>query len=538
MKWYRANRRTQSAPLRQGKNRAARLIVFPGMICMAMLAIVCPGASATCDAIPAGQRFWIRLEQPVASYSAKVGDTVRALVIEPPDCEGSDALPSGTEIDGRIALVKKVGLGFVHEAASVEIRFDRLILPTGDTIPVATRVEEVDNARETVKKGVIHGVLATDTPQGRITSRLKHLPTWNPYTDWFLFCYRSAFPVFPEPEIYLPPGVDLKLELTAALPVSDTAFALPEAEQALSPAEEVTNPQVDPIVPELPTRTMTRRGEDSDIVNLMFIGSREEVVEAFTAAGWMQSDPTTKKSVMRQFHALLAEKNYPTAPMSAQLVDGEASAMTWQKAFDSYEKREHLRIWSRPEEVDGKPVWIAAYTRETGATFSIRRHAFIHHVDSDVDMGRELAVTDLSLAGCVQSVEDRSRPSMPRRAENATGDTLVTGGTLVVVQLKGCSDPMFQQASGQPLVPVRPQSKLMRYVRMQVLSFRSDVVRGNCVYGAFDLMRMGYEARKNRRNREAVHAAPVSQATPQVLHAENKDTGGGSTDFSDFDAED
>ena len=38
-----------------------------------------------------------------------------------------------------------------------------------------SRVVEVDNARENVKKGVIQGVLGTQTPQGRITSRLKYL---------------------------------------------------------------------------------------------------------------------------------------------------------------------------------------------------------------------------------------------------------------------------------------------------------------------------------------------------------------------------
>jgi hypothetical protein len=82
-----------------------------------------------------------------------------------------------------------------------------------------SQVVNVDNARENVKKGVIQGVLGTQTPQGRITSRLKYLPTINPYSDWFLLAFRATFPIFPEPEIYFPAGTDMRLELTAPMQV-------------------------------------------------------------------------------------------------------------------------------------------------------------------------------------------------------------------------------------------------------------------------------------------------------------------------------
>ncbi len=57
---------------------------------------------------------------------------------------------------------------------------------------------------------------AINAPQGRITSGLIHLPTFNPYTDAGLIVYR-AVAVLPEPEIYLPPGTDLRLRLNLLL---------------------------------------------------------------------------------------------------------------------------------------------------------------------------------------------------------------------------------------------------------------------------------------------------------------------------------
>jgi len=76
-------------------------------------------------------------------------------------------------------------------------------------------VVEVDNAREAVRHGVFRGIRATNAPQGRITSGLIHLPTFNPYTDAGLIVYR-AVTVLPEPEIYLPPGTDLAPSLESA----------------------------------------------------------------------------------------------------------------------------------------------------------------------------------------------------------------------------------------------------------------------------------------------------------------------------------
>jgi hypothetical protein len=112
-----------------------------------------------------------------------------------------------------------------------------------------------------------------------------------------------------------------------------------------------------------------------------------------------------------------------------------------------------------------------------------------------------MLVRDLKLAGCVQAVYFVPRPQMAHAAMNATGDPMMTDGSLAVVQLKDCENPMFQQASDAPAVQSRPRSKFARYLRMQVLSFRSDLIRGNVVYGAFELSRMAVRARRHHNER-------------------------------------
>jgi hypothetical protein len=476
----------------------------------------CPTLFAQCNSLKTGETLWVRLLEPVSSYSGKAGDKIHAMVIESPTCAGAEEIAAGTMVEGEVARVTKVGMGLLHETASLRVEFKSLQMQDGNKIAIAARLLEIDNAREKVKNGTIHGVNATDTPQGRITSRLRHLPTWNPYSDLTLLVYRTAFPMFPEPEIYLPRGSDLKLELA-------TGVSLPEgmADQTEdNRPDEIEKAVLEITAPELPIRTTTRNGHDADIVNVALLGSASQMEGAFRAAGWKNGDAMSTRAVLRQMHAFLSFKNYPSAPITTQLMDGRRVSQTWEKGLDSYAKREHLRVWGRNDVIEGQTVWLGAMTRETGAALSVRQHKFIHHIDAEMDDGRGIMVRDLRLAGCVAAVYYVQRPQMAHTATNATGEAMRTDGSLAVVQLKDCENPVFAQASDAPAVPSRPHSKFARYLRMQVLSYRSDLIRGNIVYGGFELTRMAVRARRHwaekiamaRRTEPVVPFAGVSVA--------------------------
>jgi len=460
----------------------------------------CPATPAQCDSVKSGERIWVRLLGPLASYSAKAGNKIEAMVIESPSCDGVETIPVGSTVEGEMTTVRKVGMGFVHETAQMHVEFRNLKLRDGSEIAITSRLVEIDNARERVKDGTIHGVNATDTPQGRITNRLKHLPTWNPYSDLALVAYRSAFPFFPEPEIYLPRGSDLKLELTAE--VSLPANLQREADT--DTPDEIEQAVLEITAPDLPLRTTTKHGQDADIVNVVLLGSEEQMDAAFHAAGWKRGDQMSTRSVLRQARAFLSFQNYPSAPITTQLMDGQRVSSTWEKGLDSYAKREHLRVWGRNDVIEGQTVWLGAMTRETGAVLSVRQHKFIHHIDAQMDEGREILARDLGLAGCVAAVYYVQRPQMKRATMNATGDPMRTDGSLAVVQLKDCENAVFEQASDAPAVAARPHSKIARYLRMQILSFKSDLIRGNFVYGAFDLTRLLVHARRDGAEKAAI----------------------------------
>ena len=484
---------------------------------LALLLSLCAASQtfANCQTIPAGKSFWVRLIDPVASYSSKPGTPVRAILIQSPDCDLAPVFPAGLEVAGQISSVRRVGMGLIHDTASVEIQFDRIVTAGGSVLPIASQVVEIDNAREAVRNGVVRGIRATNTPQGRITSRLAHLPTFNPYSDMGLIIYR-ALTVLPEPEIYLPPGTDIRLRLNVPLYVGDQ----PEMPRVSFAMDEYERGDVEMLMQHSSDRTTTRSGKDADVVNILFVGTGEQIEQAFTAAGWLPADPNSKTAFFKQFGAFLTLSSYPNMPISRQLLNGQLQDSTWQKSFNAYGKREHVRLWGQTRTVQGQQAWLGAYTRETSAALSLRYHKFIHHISRNLDDGVNMLVRDLSLTGCVDSVRQLPRPDLGGILVNSTGDEMKTDGVLTVVHIKQCDEPSIQYARGNPLIPIHPKSRVARYFRSQILVYKSDVIRGNVIYSAFDLTRMSVRSFRHRHDSSAPDDEddlPMSPVSPDTL---------------------
>jgi hypothetical protein len=462
-----------------------RGLAFFYLLCAAGLAL-------GCDQIPAGQSLWIRLSAPISTYSAHVGDPVHAVLTQDVVCGKDVVLPMGTPVEGVVHSARKVGWGIRHETAALDIEFDRAVLGADSTVQMTARVEEVENARELVKNGVIHGVMSSDTFQGRINSRLIHLPTWNPYSDLGLIVYKATFPIFPEPEIYYAAGTDLRLKTKA--PVS----SLPAIATTAQDSSTEEDSQLDAWIQHSPQRTTTLKAVNADLTNLVFLGSQEQVQAAFREAGWRNSDPVSRRSVMHNFYALLNNSGYAQEPMMTFLMDGQPEDMNWQKSLNSYGRRDHLRIWQWTPEGATEPVWVCSSTHDTGAVLSVKYKGFVHHISPDIDDERGKVIRDLNFSGCVKSVSYVARPGISTVTQNATGDLVRTDGSIAVVQLQNCQPVVPELAGGPSKAAFKPGSYAFRYIRRQILTFRNDIWRANIVYGIYDVGRMAVTALRHQ----------------------------------------
>jgi hypothetical protein len=436
-----------------------------------------------CDQLPAGQSLWIRLAAPVSTYTAKPGDPVHAVLTQNLVCDNDIVLPMGAHIEGVVRSKRKVGWGILHETAALELEFDRATPLPGVDIALTARVEEVENAREHVKKGVVQGIRSSNTFQGSINSRLIHLPTWNPYSDPFLIAYKVVFPIFPEPEIYYPAGTDIHLLTTKELsapPVSGTAEQTPGAE----------SDQIEKMVEQLPQRVTTKKNVDADVINIVFLGSQQQVTAAFREASWQNADPVSRRTVMKNMYALLNRSGYAQEPMTTFFIHGVPEDMNWQKSLNSYDRRDHLRIWQWTQTETADSVWISSSTHDTDAVLALKYKGFVHHITTDIDDERSTVIRDLNFAGCVRSVTYVSRPAMPTATHNATGDAMHTDGSVAVVALQDCHPGSLEFDPSPNSGNYKPGNIAFRYIRKEILTFKNDIFRANIIYGAYDAARM------------------------------------------------
>jgi hypothetical protein len=460
---------------------------------LAFLMLLCAAVSSlACEQLPAGQSLWIRLSSPISTYTAKVGDPIHAVLTQDLVCGREVLVPMGTPVEGTVRSKRKVGWGIRHETAALELEFSQLNLGNGSTVQMSARVEEVENSREQVKNGVIHGVMSTDTFQGRINSRLIHLPTWNPYSDLGLIVYKATFPIFPEPEIYYPSGTDMRLKTKSAM------SSLPQPIEVVSESDPVEASLTYGWVQQLPQRTTTLKSVNADLVNLVFLGSKQQVESAFREAGWHNSDPPSRRTFVHNFYALLNNSGYQQQPMITLLLDGKPQGMTWQKNLNSYARRDHLRIWEWMPEGATEPVWVSSSTHDTGAYLSVKAKGFVHHISPDIDNEREKIIRDLNFSGCIKSVAYVQRPGLTTLTQNANGDVMRTDGSIAVVQLQDCRPVVPGLAASPSPVPFKPGNHAFRYIRREILTFRNDIWRANIVYGAYDLGRMAVAAMRHQ----------------------------------------
>lgn len=133
----------------------------------------------------------------------------------------------------------------------------------------------------------------------------------------------------------------------------------------------------------------------------------------------------------------MRQKGYEEAPFSKLLLEGKEPDYEYQKDLNTVAKRHHLRIYRRPGDYQGKPVWIASATHDIGIGMGRAGTQWYHLIDPEIDKERQKIADDLLFTGVATGYSLIDRPAAPRKAGNATGDELRTDGHMMVLYLTG-----------------------------------------------------------------------------------------------------
>jgi hypothetical protein len=210
------------------------------------------------------------------------------------------------------------------------------------------------------------------------------------------------------------------------------------SETAGGPAETAIPSITSDLVERIPRRVLDAQGNLGDMVNVLIVGSEDELVQVFTTAGWVKVDTSVESTVVSGILNTLEKKNYLTMPMSKlYLFDrvqdyGFAHAEPVRVAM----ARNHLRAWKSPYQVDGRPLWCIAATHDVGFERDQRNNGVTHKIDPAIDGEREFVNATLSSTGLVTQ-RTHVTPSAPlTEAKTATGGTFHSDGRILVLVLK------------------------------------------------------------------------------------------------------
>jgi LssY C-terminus len=454
--------------------------------------------------VPAGTQLHVRLTTTIGSYASQAGDPVSAVLIASVVSGGETILPEGSTLSGKVKSVQRVGLGFIHELAALDFEFTGLTLPNGERLSISSRLREVENGRERVASdGSIRGERATGRLSYRAGGYIRTALQWEVHAQLAVWAIKALLVQVTEPELYYPAGVELTLALTQPL-------------EARVPVEATTTPQgltdderarMTALIAALPARTYTSHlNRPSDLVNILFIGSREQLTAAFENAGWTQAQPATLRADIRRIRAVADGHGFRDAPMSVLLVDNREPAMSWQKGFNDVAKRHHIRIWKNSETWDGREIWIGAATHDIDFAYWRPGRVMTHRIDGNVDQERDKVVHDLVFTACVDLVDYSERPDIPSINKNATGDQMNTDRRLAVVGLNACETPPRSPQTDVAQLPAHGNG-WHRFARREILSFRSDLLRGNPYWRSYEGIRWVIAAVGRREGRTDDHSA-------------------------------
>jgi hypothetical protein len=171
----------------------------------------------------------------------------------------------------------------------------------------------------------------------------------------------------------------------------------------------------------IPHMTRALDGLPADPVNIILIGTPEELLSAFAAAGWHKADSLTLQSAGKMIGSLVFNRPYLQAPFSNLYLFGRNQDYGFQQAVgNSARKRHHIRFWAanidpqteignlrywiKKHPVDPKvsTIWVGAGSEDIGLGLKKLSYQISHRTHKEIDNERDYIIDCLRKNGSIQ----------------------------------------------------------------------------------------------------------------------------------------
>ena len=385
------------------------------------LVAICVASFPLCAQPPAtlvladGTPVALQLDETISSAHARVGDQLSFVVVRDVTVQGFTIIPAGSAASGSLARVhgrRMLGIG-----GNLVIKLDSVQLANGEHVALRARKEV---------KGTSH--------------------TWRMAAGMAItsLIYMPAAPVF-----LLTRGDNCtalkSTEITAQV-AGNTSLASINFPAATASASDLNQ-----VIEFLPPRILNGEGRQGDMVNLLFIGRKQDLQAAFDNAGWIKTDHWKPMFV---WHLIKQRTHYAKLPMARFYLFGRTQDYSFAKPDPAaiVSRRHHVRIWKTDGEVDGSTIWAGAATHDVAIEIAKRGRFINHRIDPNVDSERDFIGANLSEipVPAHESYLDGADPVFT--AQTASGETYFSDSKILLVDLRHTVTAQAVQRDTAPIV--------------------------------------------------------------------------------------
>lgn len=258
-----------------------------------------------------------------------------------------------------------------------------------------------------------------------------------------IIAYFSVRTIFPYFDRRLPLG--LAILCTYALGAYVLVPALIRGWRILRPANH------------LPLYCVTPDGFASDPLNVGIIGTRRQLIDTMEASGWYMADPHRGHYLLRHMVSIVLGWSYPNAPVSNLYLFGRKQDIAFEIPIEGagLGSRHHVRFWAttyqdkktltvqsihwhhRRAQVQGDNLlWVGAASLDSGIAPIKHNLQITHMIHPDTNREREMLVSQLRDAKCVQRTKTLKLGAPYQLTNRAFLGYLHTDGQMTIAWLK------------------------------------------------------------------------------------------------------
>jgi membrane-associated phospholipid phosphatase len=203
--------------------------------------------------------------------------------------------------------------------------------------------------------------------------------------------------------------------------------------------EEIT----DKLFENLPKVSESIRGLPAEPINIIFVGQRQELDNAFINSDWYLLDEPSIKSYTKIITSIILKVIYPQTPGLPVFWDTQPSQFAYGKptSLNSVSSREHIHLWDTNFITENNQlIWVgtAHFDEEIQKKFGLIMP--YHYTNPKVDDERESIKNELEKNGFIKSFEKINITGLSYGTKKGSGNSFLTDGQAYILYLQNLNE--------------------------------------------------------------------------------------------------